>query len=167
VAAADVKVQVEFNPRRVTSFRQVGYARHQLTREQFRDNSVDAAELGAREAGNALYILEIDPRGDGPLGVVRVRYRVPETGRYEEHEWSLAYTGPAPALETASPALRLATTAAMFAEWLAQSPYASEVTTERLLALLNGVGNHYHPDPRPDRLERMIHEANAIGGRSP
>ena len=33
VAAADVKVQVEFNPARVTSWRQIGYAKHQLTKE--------------------------------------------------------------------------------------------------------------------------------------
>src|SRR5581483_4508370 len=47
VAAYDVKAQVEFNPRRVTSWRQIGYAKDQLTREQFRDNSVKAAQLGA------------------------------------------------------------------------------------------------------------------------
>src|SRR6185369_14957480 len=57
VAASDVKVQVEFNPRRVTSYRQIGYAKHQLKKEQFRDNTVDAAELGAAEAGNALYVV--------------------------------------------------------------------------------------------------------------
>src|SRR6266542_1472193 len=47
VAASDVKVQVEFNPARVSAYRQIGYAKHQLTREQFRDNTVDAAEIGA------------------------------------------------------------------------------------------------------------------------
>jgi Mg-chelatase subunit ChlD len=54
VAAADVKVQVEFNPQRVDRWRQIGYAKHQLTQEQFRDNTVDAAEIGAAESGNAL-----------------------------------------------------------------------------------------------------------------
>src|SRR5207253_4916081 len=67
VAASDVKVQVEFNPRRTTVYRQIGYAKHQLTKEQFRDNSVDAAELGAAEAGNALYIVQVNPAGEGPL----------------------------------------------------------------------------------------------------
>ena len=33
VAAEDVKVQVEFNPQRVISWRQIGYAKHQLTKE--------------------------------------------------------------------------------------------------------------------------------------
>src|SRR5262249_20636903 len=76
VAASDVKVQVEWNPHRVTAYRQMGYAKHQLTKEQFRDNSVDAAEIGAAEAGNALYTVQVNLRGEGLLGVVRVRFKI-------------------------------------------------------------------------------------------
>ena len=47
VAASDLKVQVEFNAKRVTAYRQIGYAKHQLTKEQFRDNTVAAAQVGA------------------------------------------------------------------------------------------------------------------------
>src|SRR5207249_5887220 len=93
VAASDVKVQVEFNPSRVKSYRQIGYAKHQLKKEQFRDNTVDAAEIGAAEAGNALYVVETDPSGEGPLATVRVRYKIPGTSDYREHEWPVAYTG--------------------------------------------------------------------------
>ncbi|MGA2854238.1 MAG: von Willebrand factor type A domain-containing protein, partial [Verrucomicrobiota bacterium] len=77
VAAQDVKVQVEFNPQRVVSWRQIGYAKHQLTKEQFRDNSVLAAEIAAQEAGNALYTVETKPDGSGPIATVYVRYRIP------------------------------------------------------------------------------------------
>ena len=118
VAASDVKVQVEFNPRRVTAYRQIGYAKHQLTKEQFRDNTVDAAEIGAAESGNALYVVEVNPRGEGDLATVRVRFKVPGTGDYREHEWTVPFTGNAPPLEQASPALRLAGTASAFSEWL-------------------------------------------------
>jgi Mg-chelatase subunit ChlD/uncharacterized coiled-coil protein SlyX len=69
VAASDVKVQLEFNPGRVTAYRQIGYAKHQLTKEQFRDNTVDAAEIGAAESGNALYVAEVNARGEGPLAI--------------------------------------------------------------------------------------------------
>ncbi len=127
VAAADVKVQVEFNPGRVTAYRQIGYAKHQLTKEQFRDNTVAAAQLGATEAGNALYVIETNPNGDGPLGTVRVRYNVPGTSDYREQEWVVPYTGTAAPLEQAGPALRLAATSSAFAEWLASSPFAAEV----------------------------------------
>jgi Mg-chelatase subunit ChlD len=165
VAAADVKVQVEWNPTRVTAFRQLGYAKHQLTKEQFRDNTVDAAELGAAEAGNALYVVQVNPQGEGPLGTLRVRYRVPDTGEYQEHSWALDYTGPADRLEQASPALKLAGVAAAFSEWLASNPYAGEVTPDRLLNLLRGVPEHYQLDPRPKRLEWMIRQAKAISGK--
>jgi hypothetical protein len=73
-------VQVEFNPKRVTNWRQIGYAKHQLTKEQFRDNTVKAAQIAAAESGNGLYAIEVNPNGEGPIATVRVRYRVPFAG---------------------------------------------------------------------------------------
>jgi len=165
VAASDVKVQVEFNSQRVNAWRQIGYARHQLTQEQFRDNMVDAAEIGAAESGNALYVIEPNARGNGPIGTVRVRYRDPASGLYAEHEWAVPYEGAAAPLEQASPALRLATAAAAFGEMLSMSPYASEVTNDRLIALMNGVPENFQPDPRPERLVQMVRQAQSILGR--
>jgi hypothetical protein len=160
-----VKVQVEFNPRRVTTYRQVGYAKHQLKKEQFRDNTVDAAELGAAEAGNALYVVEVDPRGYGDLATVHVRYKVPGTTDYREQEWPVPFNAPAQPLEQSSSSLRLAGTAAAFSEWLAQSPYAGEVSTDRLLGMLNGVPPIYGADPRPAKLEWMVRQAKSISGK--
>jgi Mg-chelatase subunit ChlD len=165
VAASDLKVQVEFNPSRVTAYRQIGYAKHQLTKEQFRDNTVDAAEIGAAEAGNALYVVETNPRGRGPLATVRVRYRTPGTSDYREMEWTVPYAGSAVPLDQAGPALRLAAGASAFSEWLAASPYAGEVTTDRLLGLLRGVPETYGADPRPKKLEWMIRQAKSISGK--
>jgi uncharacterized protein YegL len=165
VAASDVKVQVEFNTNRVTSYRQIGYTGHQLTREQFRDNTVDAAEIGAAESGNALYVIETNPLGDGPLAVVRVRYKVPGTADFYEHEWTVPFSGVAVALDQAGAAIRLATVAAGFSEWLAASPYASEVTSDRLLGYLSGVPGVYGADPRPQKLEWMIRQAKALSGK--
>lgn len=165
VAASDVKAQVEFNPARVTQWRQIGYAKHQLSREQFRDDTVDAAEIGAAEAGTALYALEVSPQGQGPLGVFRVRYREPATGNYCEHEWTLAYPGEARVLAAASPAMRLAATAALFGEWLAQSPFAGDASPDRLLGLLQGVPEAFAPDSRPKQLEWMLRQARALSGR--
>jgi Mg-chelatase subunit ChlD len=162
VAAEDVKVQVEFNPARVISYRQIGYAKHQLTKEQFRDNTVAAAPLAAREAGNALYTVEINPQGEGPVATVRVRFRIPGTTDVSEHEWQVPFDGAAPALENSSPALRLAATAGAFSEWLASSPYAQEVTTDQLLNYLNGVPAIYGADARPKQLETMLREAKSI-----
>jgi Mg-chelatase subunit ChlD len=165
VAAKNVKAQVEFNPARVRSWRQVGYARHQLTREQFRDNTVDAAELAAAETGNALYLLELLPQGQGPLGVVRVRYQVPATGEFVEQEWSLADEPRVPLLDQAPPALRLAATSAAFGEWLSHNPYAGDVKVTDLPQYLAGVPETFAPDPRPQRLADMIRQAIALQGK--
>jgi len=165
VAAADVKVQVEFNPRRVPVWRQIGYAKHQLTKEQFRDNTVDAAELAAAESGNALYVVQVDPQGEGDLGVVRARYREPATGLYREHEWPVPYAGTALPMVQAAPALRLAAVASAFSEWLVSSPFAGEVTPDRLLSCFGGVPEAFGFDPRPKKLEWMIRQAKSISGR--
>jgi hypothetical protein len=165
VAASDVKVQVEFNPNRVVSWRQIGYAKHQLAAAQFRDNAVAAAQIGAAESGNALYTVEIAPAGDGPLCTVRVRFRLPGTTDYQEHAWDVPYTGTAVTLDHASPAMRLAATAAAFSEWLAGSPFAGDVTPDQLLACLRGVPEVYGADGRPKNLEWMIRQAKSISGK--
>lgn len=165
IAASDVKVQVEWNPRRVLAYRQIGYARHQLTKEQFRDNKVDAAEIGAAEAGNALYTVQLNAAGEGPLGTFRVRYRIPGTSDYVEKAWTVPYTPTATALDQASPPLRLAGTAAAFSEWLSASPYAAEVTPDKLLAQLRGIPEMHPADPRPRQLETMIRQAKTISGK--
>jgi Mg-chelatase subunit ChlD len=165
VAASDVKVQVEFNPNRVTSYRQIGYAKHQLTKEQFRDNSVAAAQIGAAESGTALYTVEIAPLGDGPLCTVRVRFHAPGSSDYQEHAWDVPYNGTPITLDQASPAMRLAATASAFSEWLAASPYAGEVTSDQLLAYLRGVPELYGADARPKNLEWMIRQAKSISGK--
>lgn len=165
VAAADVKVQVEFNPKRVTSYRQIGYAKDLLKKEDFRNNEVKAAQIGAAESGTALYTVEINPAGEGDICAVHVRFRVPGTENYEEHQWSVSYDGSAVPLDKASPAMRLCATAASFCEWLANSPYAGEVTPEKLLGLLNGVPRVYGADERPAKLETMILQARKISGK--
>ena len=71
----DVKVQVEWNPERVQNYRLIGYETHRLTKEQFRDDSVDAAEVKPEQTGNALYLLELTDAGTGPLGTARVRFK--------------------------------------------------------------------------------------------
>jgi type II secretory pathway component GspD/PulD (secretin)/Mg-chelatase subunit ChlD len=165
VAASDVKVQVEFNPARVISWRQIGYAKDQLTKEQFRDNTVKAAQISVAESGNALYTVELNPAGDGPICAVYVRYRAPGTADYFEHAWSVPYTGVAAPLDKASPAMRLAATATGFSEWLAGSPYAGEVTLTQLQGYLRGVPEFYGADARPKLLETMLSEARSISGR--
>lgn len=165
IAAADVKVQIEFNPSRVISYRQIGYAKHQLTKEQFRDNTVDAAEIGEAQSGNALYVIQVNPNGNGNIGFFRVRYKDPESGAYREQEWSLIYEPNVPPLEQASPSLKLAVAAGIFAEWLARNPYSTHVNLVDLERLMTGVPEVFAPNQRPRELLTMINQARMITGK--
>src|SRR4051794_2233043 len=75
--AKDVKVQIEFDPARVESYRQIGYENRALENKDFEDDMKDAGELGAGHSVTALY--EIVPKGDGKgeLAKVRLRYKQP------------------------------------------------------------------------------------------
>ena len=67
--AKDVKLQVEFNPATVQSYRLVGYESRLLRDEDFNDDTVDAGEIGAGHTVTALY--EVVPVGvEGAPGVV-------------------------------------------------------------------------------------------------
>ena len=59
--AKDVKVQVEFNPARVASYRLIGYEKRMLRKEDFNNDKIDAGEIGAGHSVTALY--EIVPAG--------------------------------------------------------------------------------------------------------
>jgi Ca-activated chloride channel homolog len=53
--AKDVKLQVEFNPTMVESYRLIGYENRLLNREDFNNDAKDAGELGAGQTVTALY----------------------------------------------------------------------------------------------------------------
>ncbi len=61
--AKDVKIQVEFNPAVVESYRLVGYENRLLNAEDFNDDKKDAGEIGAGHTVTALY--EVVLKGDG------------------------------------------------------------------------------------------------------
>ena len=59
--AKDVKIQIEFNPKHVQSYRLIGYENRKLRDEDFANDTVDAGELGSGHTVTALY--EIIPAG--------------------------------------------------------------------------------------------------------
>ncbi|MES2544315.1 MAG: von Willebrand factor type A domain-containing protein [Bacteroidota bacterium] len=59
--AKDVKIQIEFNPKHVQSYRLIGYENRKLRPEDFKDDAIDAGELGSGHTVTAIY--EIIPTG--------------------------------------------------------------------------------------------------------
>lgn len=60
--AKDVKIQVEFNPAIVKSYRLLGYENRMLAAQDFNDDTKDAGEIGAGHTVTALY--EVQLAGD-------------------------------------------------------------------------------------------------------
>ena len=75
--AKDVKIQVEFNPALIGEYRLIGYETRKLKREDFRNDKVDAGEIGAGHTVTALY--EIAPAGSVAGLNPPLRYRTKQT----------------------------------------------------------------------------------------
>lgn len=91
--AKDVKIQVEFNPMRVASYRLIGYENRVLRDEDFNDDKKDAGDLGAGHSVTALY--EVVPVGaadaDSARGADPLRYQSTDVRRQAVGKDELLY----------------------------------------------------------------------------
>ena len=162
-SAQNVKVQVEFNPQRVGRYKLLGFEKHRLAKEDFRNDQVDAAEMAAAEAGVAVYQFEVKPNGSGDVGSVSVRFRDLSTGQMVERRWPIPYESNAPRLEQAEATMQLAASAALFAAKLSGGPIADSVDLAQLQKLLATLSEQYANQPRVQQLKAMIDQAKEIG----
>jgi Ca-activated chloride channel family protein len=82
--ALDAKVQVDFNPQVVMRYRLVGFENRAIADDQFRDNTVDAGEIGAGHSVTALYELKLYPEAYGNIATVFMRWQDPDTRQVVE-----------------------------------------------------------------------------------
>jgi Ca-activated chloride channel family protein len=85
--AKDVKIQIEFNPAQIHSYRLIGYEDRALKREDFNNDKVDAGEIGSGHAVTALY--ELTPEKHGSVDPLRYQNKWNAT-RYERNS-EIAY----------------------------------------------------------------------------
>lgn len=174
--AKDVKLQVEFNPAEVASYRLVGYANRALTAREFNDDRVDAGEIGAGHEVTAFYevvptragsALGVDPlryqkpefsatehSGSGELLTVKLRYKLPaepESRRFVQR----ARDGGALFAE-ASTDFRFATAVALFGEILAGSPHSEGSGLSDVLALLDDEVLQDSPEQRTEFFDLVM-----------
>ena len=122
--AAQAKVQVEFDEDIVTDWRLLGYENRALDDDEFRDDSVDAGEVGAGHQVTALFevVLRDEAGADPALGAtaltVQLRWADPDDGEVTEraHRANLGDLIAEPGRDYA-----VAVAAASFAELLRQS----------------------------------------------
>ncbi len=79
VIALDAKIQVDFNPDVVAYYRLIGYENRDVADQDFRNDAVDAGEIGAGHSATALYAVTFRPNADGRIATVQLRWEDPDT----------------------------------------------------------------------------------------
>ncbi|WP_086743261.1 vWA domain-containing protein [Pseudoalteromonas ulvae] len=151
IIAKDVKIQVEFNPKWVAEYRLIGYQNRLLAAEDFNNDQVDAAELGAGHTVTALYEItlanstakQIDdlryqasaPKATEPkttehdeteLAFVKLRYKQPDTDQSLMVQQAISASSRIDTLESASQDFQFAAAVAGFAQLLKGAKYTGQ-----------------------------------------
>ncbi|MEC8658661.1 MAG: von Willebrand factor type A domain-containing protein, partial [Verrucomicrobiota bacterium] len=186
--AKDVKIQVDFNPRKVGSYRLIGYANRKMKAEDFRNDEKDAGEIGAGHTITALY--EITPPGSGNQNDVKSKYRKPDNEKIENkysnlidsdelltvflryknpedkiedsaNEFVVPLTDSGKGWEESSDDFRFASSVAGFGMLLRNSKYAGDINCELILELASeGIGKDKN-GLRKEFIE-LVNKAKAI-----
>jgi Ca-activated chloride channel family protein len=158
--AKDVKVAVEFNPARVAEYRLIGYETRLLRREDFRNDKVDAGDIGSGHAVTAIY--EITPAGGPKLiedlryappatpaavpvegkgaeyAFLRLRYKLPGEDTSRSIELAITEVMEKPAVEQVSADVRFSTAAAAFGQLLRGEAHLETFGYDAVIALAAG-----------------------------
>jgi Ca-activated chloride channel family protein len=159
--AKDVKIQVEFNPALVGSYRLIGYENRMLNKEDFNDDRKDAGEIGAGHSVTALY--ELAPPGSaeferavdslkyqappsfsraaggGEVLTLKIRYKEPEGSKSRLLEFPIVDDGLR--LAQASADFKFAAAVAEFGLILRESEHKGSASFDDVRALaIDGIG---------------------------
>ena len=132
--ARDVKIQMDFNPEVVESYRLIGYENRDIADKDFRNDRVDAGEIGSGHNVTALYELVLaESYGDEKIATARLRYEKPGADSVAtERSWNVD-TSDISSKREASDSLKIAFTAGTFAEILRKSPHVSGISLTDLI----------------------------------
>jgi Ca-activated chloride channel family protein len=135
VIAQDVKLQVEFDPAQVARYRLVGYENRDIADHDFRDDKVDAGEIGSGHTVTALYELELKPGAGEGLATVRLRAKRPRGETASERAYRFPARALAASFAEAPEDLRFATAVMGAAELLRRSPHAAHWSFDQVMKL--------------------------------
>jgi Ca-activated chloride channel family protein len=162
VIALDAKVQVDFNPDTVAYYRLIGYENRAVADQDFRNNAVDAGEIGAGHSATALYAVLLYPGAQGRLATVQLRWQDPDTREVKEingnfNTWDLVAN-----FESASPRYQLDVVVAQYAELLRDSPWTGYTSIYSLRNYALRLGDLLPEDPDVAEFVRLVSRAAHI-----
>ena len=143
VLAQDAKIQVVFNPEVVSRYRLLGYEKRAIKDEDFRNDKVDAGEVGPGATVTVLYEIQRRTNPQGDIGRIHLRYRDAGTGRIEETDYPLSAGVLAVNLRDTTDRFRFVAAAAETAELLRESYFARDGSFEKTAALLASAGPEF------------------------
>ena len=178
--AKDVKIQVEFNPARVKSYRLVGYENRLLADRDFNDDTKDAGEMGAGHSVTALYEIVpadgADDDDDGAVDPLKYQTRGRSGGSDDWLTVKLRYKAPQGSTsrlldrvvrqETGSPSadFRFAAAVAAFGMLLRDSEYKGQASYSGVLAAARGARGEDREGYRAEFI-RLVETAASLAGR--
>lgn len=130
--AQDTKIQVEFDPNVVQQYRLIGYENRDVADSQFRDNDIDAGEIGAGHTATAVYAIQFVPGAQGRVGTVYLRWQNPETRAVQEINGTFTTNDLAPSFDAAPIHFQQAVVVSQWAELLRDSYWASDLSMNDL-----------------------------------
>ncbi len=126
VIAQDVKLQVDFDPAQVSAYRLVGYENRDIADKDFRNDKVDAGEIGVGHSVTALYELDLKPGAGAGLATVRVRAKKPRGVEATEHAFPFGASALTARFDEAPADFRFAAAVMGAAEIFRHSPHAKD-----------------------------------------
>ena len=171
--AKDVKIQVEFNPAKVGTYRLIGYANRVLRNQDFDNDKIDAGDIGAGHTVTAFY--ELTPPGASTNALkyqasperpavsdewltVKLRHKHPEGDESSKVEFPLS--GNAVALDQADPDFQFAAAVALFGMKLRGMEEVRDIGWENVIVLASpGLAD----DAAEDRAE-FVELVRKLGG---
>ena len=149
-SAIDAKIQVEFDESVVDEYRLIGYENRGVRDSDFRNDDIDAGELGAGHQATAIYEIVLDRDVDiddrAEIGIVALRWEDPDTGEVLEIDEDIDLRDIEPRWTDTPVDFRQATVVATFAEILRDNPFADEVDLIDLADEVNALSRDVDTD---------------------
>ncbi len=165
VIALNAKVQVDFNNEVVARYRLIGYENRAVADQDFRNNAVDAGEIGAGHTVTALYAVQFhNPGVEGRIATVSLRWEDPTTHEVKEINGNFNSWDMAQSFDEASLRYQLDVVVAQYAELLRYSPYAAETTFDDLRIRSQRLAAQLPGDADVAEFAQLVERASQLSG---
>ena len=160
--AKDAKIQVDFNPNVVRGYRLLGYENRAVADSDFRNNAVDAGEVGAGHSVTALYEVQFNNEGGDDALIVRVRYEDPDTRAVTELNKAFKNGDFQRDFTRTSPRFQLAAAVAQFAEILRGNDWAKYEKMRDVASLVFNVQRALPFDNDVNEFMSLVEQASRL-----